>query len=506
MNFMNLTNTYPHVTITIKEKQGGIPVKIYEETQRLEQIAKNFIQTFFAQGTQLADSEVISQISGQELAQLQKIGIPAKGRTPDEVIAEMTEKIYPFGVHSNHPRFLGFVPSGASYLSWMGDLLTSAYNRHAGSYANFPTGCIIEDQLLLWLAGKAGFTEDCGRLFVSGGSMANLTALTVARDKMLTESDWHLGTAYVSDQTHSSVAKALHMIGIPGSHIRKLPTDQHFRMDLPAFHKALLQDLQQGLHPFVAVASAGTTNTGSVDPLKEIAALCRQYGLWLHVDGAFGASTLLSQRHRHLLDGLEASDSFSWDAHKWLFQTYGCGMVFVKDKKDMINTFHSHPEYLQDLDTEEEALNPWNLGPELTRPARGLKLWLTLQVMGSDRMAEAIDHGFDLAAFAQQKLERIPHTEIISPAQMCVVNFRFHPPGLSEEELDRLNQKIARQITASGYAGVYTTELKGKKVLRLCILNPETSEEDICSILHWLNACCQKLLPSSSRTAAAGGY
>ena len=476
-----------------------------ENRKELEQITLRFIQDFFLLSQDLKEKEVITTAGAPLLERLRNMDIPENGRQPDEVIWEMTEQIYPFGCHSAHPRFLGFVPSGASYLSWLGDIMTSAYNRHAGSFANFPSGCIIEQNLLQWLARQAGFPRQAGGLFVSGGSMANLTALTVARDKILPEESWPLGTAYVSDQTHSSVAKGLHMIGIPESHIQKIPTDMTFRMDASALEQAIRSDLSKGLRPFTVIASAGTTNTGSVDPLPEIASICRRYGMWMHVDGAFGASVLLSRKHRHLLDGVQLADSLSWDAHKWLFQTYGCGMVFVKDKRDMVRSFHSHPEYLKDLDTEEESMNPWNLGPELTRPARSLKLWLTLQVMGSRQIGEAIDHGFDLAAYAQQELSKYPDVQLLSPAQMCVVNFRFHPFGLTEEETDRLNLEIAQKILSSGYAGIFTTELRGKKALRLCLLHPETTNEDVSSILRYLDDCRRELLPAETYMAAAGG-
>lgn len=207
----------------------------------------------------------------------------------------------------------------------------------------------------------------------------------------------------------------------------------------------------------------------------------------MHVDGAFGASVLLCRQYRHLLKGIELADSLSWDAHKWLFQTYGCGMVLVNDKSNMVKTFHSHPEYLKDLDTEEEYLNPWNLGVELTRPARGLKLWITLQVMGSSAVSDAIAHGFHLAECAQQELLKNRDVEIVSPARLATLNFRYAPAGLTEKQKDELNLRISREIIASGFAGIFTTELNGKKVLRICAIHPDTTQADIRQIIRRLN-------------------
>lgn len=177
--------------------------------------------------------------------------------------------------------------------------------------------------------------------------------------------------------------------------------------------------------------TAGSTNTGAVDPLRDIAAIAREHDLWMHVDGAIGASVLLT-KYRGLLDGVELADSLSWDAHKWLFQTYSCGLVLVRDERKLLASFSTHPEYLKDLEEGAWVTNPWDMGPELTRPARGLKLWFSLQVMGSDALSAAVEHGFDLVHWAQDEMLKNPMVEIVAPAQMAMVNFRYNPQGLSE--------------------------------------------------------------------------
>lgn len=207
----------------------------------------------------------------------------------------------------------------------------------------------------------------------------------------------------------------------------------------------------------------------------------------MHVDGAFGASVLLT-RYRDMLKGIERADSLSWDAHKWLFQTYSCSMLLVRDERTLLKSFSAHPEYLADLEGDESLVNPWDLGPELTRPARGLKLWFTLQVMGADGMADCIEHGFALARWAEEELRATPEVEIISPAQMAMVNFRFAPAGTSEEERDELNARAATRMRASGYAGVFTTELSGKKVLRLCAIHPRAHKGEMREVVRRLAA------------------
>ena len=460
---------------------------------QVKSAVEDFVRIFCSDKKELSNRRIMNEADESQIAKLKKIGIPAKGCSIDTVITEMIEDVYKYRANANHPRFFGFVPGPASMLSWLGDVMTTAYNIHAGGWATSSAASCIEQELIGWLCAQAGYTQKSGGLFVSGGSMANMTALIAARDTVLKEETQHLGVAYVSDQTHSSVAKGLRIIGIPNTRIRKIPADGLFRMDIKHLKNAIEKDIADGLIPFAVIASAGTTNTGSIDPLQEISSLCRKYGIWMHVDGAYGASVLLTKKYKHLLKGIENADSISWDAHKWLFQTYGCGMVLVKDRTNLINSFHTSPEYLKDLEVKEDQVNYGDMGMELTRPTRGLKLWLTLQVMGSDAIGKAIEHGFQLAKWAEDELKKKKNWEIISHAQLAIVNFRFAPSGMTEKEIDELNQKISKAIIDNGYAGVFTTELKNKKVLRMCAINPDTTESDIRNTVLLLNEYAQEL-------------
>lgn len=460
--------------------------------QDVELAASRFVHELFARNLHLSEGPVTCPPPEGTLDAVRRRGIPKDGRPLADVVTEM-EQVIGYGHNADHARFLGFVPGPTSAISWLGDVMAAGYNRHAGSFANYPVGCTAEETLLRWFADQAGFPADtAGGLFVSGGSMANLTALATARDAMLEDDAWGRGTVYVSDQTHSSVAKGLHICGIPRCHVRVIPTDECWRMRTDALEEAVAADEAAGLIPFAVVATAGSTNTGSVDPLRDIARICRARRLWMHVDGAFGASVLIT-RHRDLLDGVELADSLSWDAHKWLFQTYSCGMVLVRDRRRLLNTYSANPEYLRDLE-DGGIVNPSNLGPELTRPARGLKLWFTLQVMGSDTLAQAVEHGFDLARWAEDECRRNPAIEIVSPARMAMLNFRFAPKGVAESRLDALNAEISRRMLATGYAGVFTTELAGKKVLRICAIHPEATEQDMRGTIRRLDTCCREAL------------
>lgn len=435
-----------------------------------------------------AEEPVVRLVGDEAIARLRSIEIPAAGRPLGQVVEEMLTDIYPYRMRMNHPRCFAFIPSPTSALAWLGDLLTATHNPHAGSWLQSSGPSSVERRLIEWLNAKIGYPTMAGGLFVSGGSMANLVALTAARDRMLDVQDRHLGVAYVSEQTHSSVAKGLRIIGFADSQIRKVPTDSRWRLDVERLAVAIAADRAKGLKPFVVVASAGTTNTGSIDPFGAIAELCSSNQMWMHVDGAYGASISLSSRHRALLDGIELSDSVSWDAHKWLFQTYGCGMVLMRDRRYLGDSFHTKAEYLRDAHVDQDQINYWDFGQELTRPARALKLWLTLQVLGSDRVGEAVAHGFQLAQWAEDELKLHSDWEVVTPAQLAIVNFRYAPRGKTEQELDQLNRAISLRAIVEGYAGVLTTQLNGRAVLRICSIHPDADENDMRETIRRLDA------------------
>ena len=459
-------------------------------------LIKEFTDTVLDLYAGLKEQPVCRTADQNVLTRLKQTGIPRTGRPLEEVYRQMLADVYPYQSLVQHPRNFACIPSPVSLVSWMGDVMTNAFDPHAGCWTNASAASFLEQELIRWMCGLAGYPDTSGGLFVSGGSMANLTALTAARDSRLTWEQRPLAVAYVSDQTHSSVAKGLKILGFRPDQVRKVPTDSEFSMDVQALSAAIQEDKSQGRIPFAVIATAGTTNTGSIDPLPEIARLCRLHQLWMHVDGAFGASILLSEAGRKRLSGIEQSDSISWDAHKWLMQTYGCSMVLVRDKRLLADSFCAHPEYLADAGASEAAPNFWDFGPELTRPARHLKLWMTLQTMGTDAMGQMIDCGCALAEQAEDLVRRLPDWEIASSAKQGIVNFRYAPAGYRPQELDAINQELARALSDTGYAQVFTTELRGRKVLRMCTLNPHTSSEDIRAVIDFL----QRLLPDAVRS------
>jgi glutamate/tyrosine decarboxylase-like PLP-dependent enzyme len=367
------------------------------------------------------------------------------------------------------------------------DALAAGYNVFAGTWLESSGPAQIELVTVDWLRQACGLPVGAGGLFTSGGSIANLTALATARHVKL-GSGPEEAMVYCSDQTHASVDRALHILGFQPGQLRKIRSDAHFRLNLAQLRKQVDQDRASGLRPFCVVANAGTTNTGAVDPLEELVDFCQGQDLWLHADGAYGASAVFCERGRVQLAGLGGVDSLSLDPHKWLFQPYEIGCVLVRQRRWLHDTFHILAEYLEDTEGHAEEVNFSDHGPQLTRAFRALKLWMTFQVFGGTAISKAIERGFALAEMAQDAIEALHGWRVVTPAQMGLVTFRCEPPGYSPQRADDLNESLVEAMIDDGFAMVSSTRLRGRTVLRLCPINPRTSESDIRATLEKLEA------------------
>jgi aromatic-L-amino-acid/L-tryptophan decarboxylase len=409
--------------------------------------------------------------SRAELEHVLREPLPEKGQDPAIAIQQLTEHVFTNMCHVDHPRFFAFVPSPGNFVSAMADALAAGFNPFVGTWLAGSGPAEIELVTVDWLREICGMPETAGGLFVSGGSMANLTALAVARQTRLGEGFAH-ARVYFSDQTHSSIDRALAVLGFRPEQIRRLPSDEHYRMPLEELEKAVGEDRASGKVPFCVIANAGSTNTGAVDPFPALAEFCRDRGLWLHADGAYGAASMLSARGRAALAGIEHVDSLSLDPHKWLFQPFESGCVILRERNLLRDTFRILPDYLRDAHRLREEVNFCDYGIQLTRGFRALKLWLSLKVFGAAAFRAAVDRGFELAEVAERRLRESGQWEILSPAQMAIVAFRHVGD-------DALNSRIASELREGGYAFLSTTSLRGRTALRLCTINPRTTVDDV---------------------------
>jgi glutamate/tyrosine decarboxylase-like PLP-dependent enzyme len=394
--------------------------------------------------------------------------LPEAPIDPESSLRLLAEVALAHQQHGDHPRYFARVPGPSSFAAVLGEWLGVGFNSMAASWGGGSGPATIELVVLEWLRQLMGLPPGTEGVLVSGGSLANLTAFAAAR------AVYGPGVAYLTDQTHCSLVRDLHQLGFTRECIRKLDSDVNLRMPTYSLRAAIAEDRRAGRRPLMVVASAGTTNTGTVDPLPEIADLCSTEDMWFHVDGAYGAPAAITPRGRRYLAGMERADSLVLDPHKWFFQPYDVGCTLVARPGALERCFAIHPEYLKDVEAGRGEVDFRNRSLELTRRSRALKLWMTIRTYGVGRLRDAVQRGIELAEFAEACLRK--HSEVwdvVVPAQIGIVCFALKN-GRKGEHAAR-----AKAVADSGYAAVSSTELKGRSVLRLCTINPLTTEHDI---------------------------
>ncbi len=407
-----------------------------------------------------------------------------QGMAFEAAMAALERDVFPNRMNNTHPRFFAFVPSPSNFVSTMADTLASGLNIFNGSWMSGSGPAALEMTVIDWLAAQCGFPQETEGLCVSGGSNANLTALTTARFAKLNHRIAG-AVAYFSDQTHSSLIRAFHVLGFEEAQLRTIASDAEYRISLPDLLQTIEADRAAGLRPFCLIANAGTTSTGAVDPLTEMAAIAKQHDMWLHADGAYGAAATLCERGRAALRGLELCDSLSIDPHKWMFQPFEIGCVLVKDPRWLKQTFTIHAEYLQDVHRYEEEINFCDRGIQLTRGFNALKLWLSLRVFGVAEFRRGVARGFELADLAEAELRKSGQWEICTRSQMAIVSFK-HVRAID-------HQRVVEKVLEEGFAMLTSTVLKGHGALRMCTINPNTTDDDIVQTVEHLTRIASEL-------------
>lgn len=441
----------------------------------------------------IAEKPVGRKASRAELEALLRAPIPEEPGDPLEILASVSDDLLNTKLHVDHPRFFAFVPSPNNFVSVMADALAAGFNVFTGTWFAGSAPAQVELIVTDWLCRLCGMPKGAGGLFVSGGSMANLTGLAAARHVQLGD-DLAGAVAYVADQAHSSVPRALRVLGLRPEQIRTITVGNDFRLTPAAVQEAVAADRAAGLRPFCLIANGGSTNTGAVDPLRDLAEICRRERLWLHVDGAYGAPAVITDEGRRLLDGLGSADSVSLDPHKWLFQSFEAGCVLVRDRSLLLRTFQVMPEYLRDTHGALEEVNFGNYGVQLTRSFRALKLWMSLRTFGLANFRRAVERGIRLAQVAEAELRSAEYWEVVTPASLAVVTFRYVAPDLSAAQTDTLQGRIVEEMLADGYALATSTVLNGRPVLRFCTINPRTTDEEMRETISRMAAMARRLL------------
>ncbi len=419
---------------------------------------------------------------------------PEKGSDPHEVLDFVTERVLSEINIASHPKFYSFVPGPSNYISAMSDTLATGFNVFSGGWVASAAAAELEIITINWLLKLFKFpVKKGGGIFTSGGSMANLTALVTARRQKCGD-DFSKAVIYMSDQTHSSNIKAIRTIGFRKDQVRIIPTDLEFKMSFNKLKNAIARDQLAGLQPFCIIANAGTTNTGTVDDLREISKICKAENMWMHVDAAYGGGAILSEKGSKVLRGIEKADSVTIDPHKWFYQPYEMGCLLVRNHKWLSATFSEKPEYLRDIEGNESEINFYDHGVQLTRRFRALKFYMSVKTFGLKSFREAVSYNIQLAEKTEALIRRSKNWEVISPATLAVINFRYNPidKHLTEKELDAINQKISHNVTNSGEAVLVTTILQNQVVLRMCLINPRTSLQDVKDTLNLCASFAEK--------------
>lgn len=401
---------------------------------------------------------------------------PEEGVPFETLLARLFDDVIPTSVNTAGPGYLAYIPGGGVFHSALADFIAKSVNRYVGYWYMAPAIVQIEWTVIRWFCEIVGYGPETGGVLTSGGSMASLTALIAARTTRLPE-DFRNGVVYVTSQTHYSIAKAVLLAGFPARCLRTIDVDATFRMDAGALRAAVAADRAAGLTPFMVVGSAGTTNTGAVDPLDDLADVADREGMWLHVDGAYGAFFVLTETGRKALRGIERADSITLDPHKALCMPYGTGALLVRDMASLKDTFGARAEYLPPMNDVEGEVDFCGLSPELSRDWRGLRLWLPLKMHGLGPFRENLEEKLVLAREAEQALRAIPHVEMVASPQLTVLAFRLNPHDRSEEALDALNHQLLEGITRRQRILLSPTRLDGRFALRVALLSFRTHAE-----------------------------
>jgi aromatic-L-amino-acid decarboxylase len=412
---------------------------------------------------------------------------PVDGVPSEEILREFRDRVAPFTFNAQNPGSYSFFTPPPLPMAIAGETLAAWTNQGIDLWLSGMVGPFIEEEVVTWLCDAAGYGDSGWGLLTSGGVMANLMGLAVARDVHLAKLRGIPGPpragaldgvrVYASDQAHFSIARSLDMLGFPSETLRVVPSDERFRLQATPVAAAIASDRAAGLLPWAICPVAGSTNTGSVDALDDLAGLAEREGLWNHVDAAYGGAAALSSRERGGLRGIERADSLTIDPHKWFFQPYDIGGLLVKERRHLLDTFHRAPEYYRDVLPEDEPLHWYQYSIEGTRRFRALKLWLSWKHLGTFGFGRLIEENVDLARYLSAQCAGAGF-EVIEP-ELSVVCFRHVPKDLPDDELDAYQNRLQRALEESGDGWVSTTTLRGRTFLRAGIVNYLSTTADV---------------------------
>jgi len=426
-------------------------------------------------------------------ALLGNVSLPENGKPVTDLISKTTDLLFNHSLLNGHPKFLGYITSSAAPIGALADLLAASVNPNVGAHILSPIATEIEKQTIQWLSEFIGVSSDYGGLLVSGGNMANFTAFLAARTAKTPKSIKEDGiqntskklTVYCSKTTHTWIEKAVILFGLGTNAIRWIPTDAFNKMDTTILETTIKDDVEHNCIPLIVVGTAGDVSTGVVDDLSKIAAICKKYDIWFHIDGAYGAPAAIIPKYDHLFDGIKEADSIALDPHKWLYSPLEAGCTLVKNPQNLIDTYSSHPEYYNFNNSEDQLTqNFYEYGLQNSRGFRALKVWLSLQQVGRSGYQKLISEDIALSETLYDLAKKHPELEAVSQ-NLSITTFRYIPLTHSNnnEALNKLNEEILNEIQTGGKAFLSNAFVNDHYCLRACIVNFRTSKKDIHEII-----------------------
>ena len=461
------------------------PSRLELSEEEMRSIGERVVEMLTNHWAGLAEGPVGKTASRPALESALQESVPSAPQPIDDVFRQLQDHVFANIAHVTHPRYFAFVPGPSNFVSAMADALASGFNVFAGTWLEASGPAQIEMTTIDWLRDEIGLPDSASVLFVSGGSVANMTGIAAARHAKQCD-DSSRAVLYCSDQTHESVDKSFRILGFRPELVRRIKTDGDYRIDLGELVDAVEADRAADLAPFCVVGNAGTTNTGAVDPLPELHQICTERDLWFHIDGAYGGAAVISPQSKQTVAGIELADSVVIDPHKWLFQPYEIGAILVRDGSLLPRSFSSNAVYMQDVQGAADEVDFADYGLQLTRGFRALKLWMSIKLFGMDAFRKAVARGIELAEIAEALVRSHDEFEVVTAASLGCVTFRYKRRGWDSDQLNALNRRIVQRILDDDYAFVTSTQLGDRTVLRLCTINPRTSEEDLSETIRRL--------------------
>jgi aromatic-L-amino-acid/L-tryptophan decarboxylase len=415
---------------------------------------------------------------------------PRDPQSPEAVYQEYVDNILPYQFGNSHPRFWGWVAGSGTVMGMYAEMLAASTDAISGAFA-YISNNYVELQVIDWCKELLGFPSTASGILTSGCSASNLIGLAVARNTMAGFDLRSRGvrnaprqmTLYCSEEAHSSIQKAVEMLGLGNDSLRRIPVTESMQMDIEALESAIEHDRADGLHPICVVGGAGTTSTAAIDDLNALADICARERLWFHVDGACGAWTAIAPRSKHLVAGMERADSLAFDLHKWMYLQYPIGCVLIRNADHHRQAFSLTPTYLAHGEGDRGLTGidvPWlsDYGFELSRGFHALKAWMTFKEHGMAKYGRLIQQNIDQAQYLARLIQDAPELELALPVSLNIVNFRYIRPGMSDAELDDLNKHIETELQEQGVAVLSTVTLWGRKYLHVGISNHRSRWED----------------------------